>query len=377
MAASVTDIRVTVAWRDHHKRKKLRLRLGSDGVLALLDLWLWTAQNHPDGVLSGMSAEDVEISANWSGQGGTLVAALVDVRLLDVREADAAGTVFVLHDWQEHQQWASGAARRSEAGRLAAKRKWDRRLGGPDHDSTGTPAVAPETPAVAPEKPAVAMRLRCGGNAPSPIPTPIPIPIPTPIPHSPACATGLILTPPEPESAGQKQGRQASAQGAEIVLAELNAARKRVRPTARTIGSTAANLKGICQRLDEGHSVDDCLHVVAVYEAESRVNPRTWDYFDAISPFRAENFERHLARDPAQATVPPFDRHGNGAQQARPLVVDDGIPSAEDTERRQDEERRPARTPEEQAEIRRLARQQREEIKRQVAEAAARMRSVR
>jgi len=123
--ASVEDIRVLVAWRDHPKRKKLQRRLGADGVVALLDLWLWAAANRTGGVLTAMSEEDVEIAAQWAGQPGAFVRELVALRLID--RADDDQELLSLHDWGDHQRWASTAAARSEAAKRAADLKWQNR----------------------------------------------------------------------------------------------------------------------------------------------------------------------------------------------------------------------------------------------------------
>ena len=48
-----TDIRIKVSFRDHRKRKRLRSLLRPGATDYLLDLWLATAMNHPDGVLAG------------------------------------------------------------------------------------------------------------------------------------------------------------------------------------------------------------------------------------------------------------------------------------------------------------------------------------
>lgn len=181
--ASVSDIRLEVSWRDHPKRKKLRRRVGADGVLALLDLWLWTAQNRPDGVLTGLTAEDVEIAAQWQGTPGALVAALLDdaIRLI---EQDEVGTLRI-HGWDEHQRWASGAARRSEAGRIAAEKKWAKKLGASDPGNARRIATAPNPDAAA-------MRPQAGEPATvarSDAPIPIPIPIPNPVSSASAAPT--------------------------------------------------------------------------------------------------------------------------------------------------------------------------------------------
>lgn len=45
-----SDIRLSVSFLGHYKRDKLKSLLGDKGIVALLDLWLKTAQIRPKGV---------------------------------------------------------------------------------------------------------------------------------------------------------------------------------------------------------------------------------------------------------------------------------------------------------------------------------------
>lgn len=85
---------------------------------------------------------------------------------------------------------------------------------------------------------------------------------------------------------------------AETVLDSLNTARKRVRPQSRGISPTYDSLRHIADRLEAGKSADDCLHVVEICELECRNDPSAFKWFDAVSPFRPDNFERKCAADP-------------------------------------------------------------------------------
>lgn len=170
-APSVSDIRLIVGFRTHPKREKLRRRLGADGVLALVDLWLWAGGSRPDGSLDGMTDEDIEIAAGWMGAPGALVAALRDVGFLDG---------YQLHDWQDHQGWASGAARRSEAARRNVELRWERerqRQAGQGGGAAPEPPKKVSNTAVPKTITAVPPTLY-GGNTPSPLPIPSPIPSP-------------------------------------------------------------------------------------------------------------------------------------------------------------------------------------------------------
>lgn len=113
-----SDFRVSVDFFAHHKTKKLRRRLGYEGVVALLQLWAYAARVRPDGDLSGMEDEDIELAADWCGEEGTLVPTLKSVGFLDEDEGGLR-----LHDWQENNAWAAAGESRSDASRLSRMAK--------------------------------------------------------------------------------------------------------------------------------------------------------------------------------------------------------------------------------------------------------------
>lgn len=115
------DIRLSLDFFDHPKSKKLKKRLGLEGVMALLKLWAWTAGNRPGGMLTGLDVEAVELAADWDGEDGTFVSTLLDLRLLD----DADGT-FAIHDWEDHQAYASKSEERSSKAKKAAEARWSK-----------------------------------------------------------------------------------------------------------------------------------------------------------------------------------------------------------------------------------------------------------
>ncbi len=67
----------------------------------------YVAENYPDGDISSMQTDEIEIAAEWEGVPGAYVGALIDCRFLDALvPADALlpgicpeGTVLVVHDW--------------------------------------------------------------------------------------------------------------------------------------------------------------------------------------------------------------------------------------------------------------------------------------
>lgn len=159
-----SDIRVRTTFPHHHKTKKLRRKIGAEGICALTFIWLFAAENRPDGILSGMDEEDIAIAAQWDGDACVMLAALVDVGFLDKDESG-----YSIHGWTENNAWAAGATARSEKAIKAAKTRWDKRNGilAPEEDAKQGKTDAPSIGSDAPS------------NAPYPIPSPLPIPIPS------------------------------------------------------------------------------------------------------------------------------------------------------------------------------------------------------
>ena len=128
----MTDFRITTTFFGHVKTLKLMRKLdaqicasasGADGVLSLLMLWAYAAENRRKGVLSGMNAEDIEAVSRWNGEAGSFVQCLVDVGFLDISEDG----VFSLHNWEDRNPWAFHADERSEAAKAAANARWEKR----------------------------------------------------------------------------------------------------------------------------------------------------------------------------------------------------------------------------------------------------------
>ena len=128
-----SDIRLSTGFFHHPKTVKLKRRMGPAGLVALLQLWTWAAQNKPDGNLSGMDEEDVAIAAGWDEDACLFVQALSAARFLDGQ----AGA-YVLHGWQEHQAYAAAEPARIEKARKAAQARWARR------DASGNAPSIPE-----------------------------------------------------------------------------------------------------------------------------------------------------------------------------------------------------------------------------------------
>lgn len=120
------DIRLSVGFLDNYKTIKLQRRLGDKGVLSLLQLWLWVAQNRPDGTLTGMDPEEIEIVARWGNtEEESFFEVIKELTLLDIVCHNGVDT-YVIHDWREHNEWQADAMKRSDAARLSRLAKVDK-----------------------------------------------------------------------------------------------------------------------------------------------------------------------------------------------------------------------------------------------------------
>ena len=110
-----TDIRVDVGFLDHWKTDILLAECGAEGVLALMRLWIYAAQNKPDGRLTGITDKLIERVAKWKGESGQLLHCIVENRFI---EQDEEG-IWFLHDWEQHNPYAAGAEWRRERAKKA------------------------------------------------------------------------------------------------------------------------------------------------------------------------------------------------------------------------------------------------------------------
>jgi hypothetical protein len=100
-----------------------------------------------------------------------------------------------------------------------------------------------------------------------------------------------------PKNGAQRKSVTRWAQEALGIFAELNAARRRVVPGAMELRPTFDALAGIAGRLDAGKTPGECIHVIAVYEAEVRGGGDA-KWFNQVTPWRPENFEMALSKTP-------------------------------------------------------------------------------
>jgi hypothetical protein len=117
------DYRLDVGFFDHHKIKKLIRQCDYRGPVGLQRIYAHTTKHKPDGRLSGMTAEDIEIVADWDPQRpGELVKALVDLRLLDFD-----GETYTIHNWAKRNPWVVGSQARSDHARRANEARLQRK----------------------------------------------------------------------------------------------------------------------------------------------------------------------------------------------------------------------------------------------------------
>lgn len=113
------DVRIAVGLRRHRKTKRLKRLLGGEGCWALICLFLWAAEERWTGDLSGLSDFDLEEEADWSGDAGALVDALLQVGFLAGEKGERR-----IHDWQEHNPYAASKGQRIEKAKRAAAARW-------------------------------------------------------------------------------------------------------------------------------------------------------------------------------------------------------------------------------------------------------------
>jgi hypothetical protein len=163
------DARISIGLPQHPKTKKLIKRLGDGAAWRLICLFLWAAANKPDGNLSGMTTEDIELAVDWPGEDGAFVAAMIEVGFIDGEDGN-----YAIHDWREHNPWAAGADARSEKARWLATCK--------HHGKEKAAELMPEYAArllgsaTSTNQTEESMREAGNSSAPSPLPSPLPSP---------------------------------------------------------------------------------------------------------------------------------------------------------------------------------------------------------
>jgi hypothetical protein len=112
------DIRISTALPHHPKMKRLEQKLGASGFSAFIKLLCWVGDNRPDGILRGLTDEDLELAVNWSGS-KSLIKVLIEVGFIDGKAKCRS-----IHDWITHQPYVATRPQRIEKARAAAMARW-------------------------------------------------------------------------------------------------------------------------------------------------------------------------------------------------------------------------------------------------------------
>jgi len=170
------DFRVSADFVTHWKTTALRNACGDAGVFSLLCLWSYATCNRPDGCLAGLSDDDIEHIARWSGPRGLLVNTLIQLRFLD---RDPNNTL-IIHEWSERQPFIQklyAARARGTVCKSEHRRGMHRTL-----KYTAPPGTPPPTPPTSSTPPPDPDPVPDPEPEPEPEPVPVPDPEPTPRP---------------------------------------------------------------------------------------------------------------------------------------------------------------------------------------------------
>lgn len=170
---SKVDIRLDVSFLGHRKRKRLLNKLGPQGVLSLIDLWLSCRQNKPKGILKGMDEEDIALDAQYPGDPIEFCKTLFETGWLEQLDGNGKdwqqGLTYAIHDWEDHQSFAFYSIERSEKAKKAAQKRW---ADADKNDERITDACATDKGLMH-----NAYNGHTKRNAPTPTPTPTPTPL--------------------------------------------------------------------------------------------------------------------------------------------------------------------------------------------------------
>lgn len=220
----ITDIRLDVGFPGHKKTLRLIRRLSDPAApWLLIKLWIYVAQQLPDGVLLGMDDEDIEGVAGWDGEPGLFAKALKESGYIDVGDDG----MMSCHDWLDHNPWVASSNDRSGANRFTRlaqvapnvfaelKKLGVKSLNKKDYELAKKAEIAGKPLAdVISNLANVGERQRNASETPAnasatlaPVPIPIPIPKPNPINDdvsSQASTTPLPPTTDEKPSSSEK-----------------------------------------------------------------------------------------------------------------------------------------------------------------------------
>lgn len=158
------DFRVSVTLPTHPKTLKLMRKLGDRAFYNLIRLWAFVSANKPNGVLSGYDEDDIEIASDWTGEPGLFVKNLLDPKIRFLEKTDDG---FLIHDWQDHNEYAFHADERSDKAKKAARARWNKDSEKPKN-TTSNAKLCTEHAA----SNATSINKQCPSPSPSPSPSP-------------------------------------------------------------------------------------------------------------------------------------------------------------------------------------------------------------
>jgi hypothetical protein len=150
-----TDIRIKTSFFRHPKTLKLIKSLGLEAPIYLQKLWIFAAENKPSGRLTGMTWTDICAAMEYKGSPQKIIGALLRIGYLDRPEPD----LLAIHDWADHNCYASNAESRRSAAKQGATSRWqsknNQRLAGCGSEKGHMPVPSPSpspSPVPAPAK---------------------------------------------------------------------------------------------------------------------------------------------------------------------------------------------------------------------------------
>lgn len=151
-----TDIRIKTSFPDHPKTRRLVDLMGPLAPWYLIKLWIFAAENKPEGILTNMTRSAICRAMGWEKNPVRMINALTKCGFLD---KDENGN-FSLHDWSCHNSYCFRSPQRIAVSQKGANARWEKkqkqRLEGCSEHETAMPLA---------EK----------GNAPAPVPVPSPL----------------------------------------------------------------------------------------------------------------------------------------------------------------------------------------------------------
>ncbi len=180
-----TDIRLKTSFPNHPKTKRFIKAVGQLGGWMLVKLWVFTAQNKPDGLLTNMDSNDICDVMEFKGNPRMMIHALLDCTSgadstkscagCDTCEKakskkrsawlDKTSTGFYrVHDWEEHNPYASKASARIDRAKKGAAARIENLIKHRLADSSK-------------QNQAELVADTSSAPAPSPVPSPVPSPI--------------------------------------------------------------------------------------------------------------------------------------------------------------------------------------------------------